>query len=58
MGLGYQIWCSVWTILIETPWLVVTAPVDLVTVLGWGDDGTTCPKCGGTECGAECLAIR
>lgn len=59
MGLGYQIWCSLFTIPIETVWLIVTGPVDLITVLGWGDDGTACPKCGETgPCAPDCVAVH
>ena len=38
MGLGYQVWCSIFTIPIETVWLVLTGPIDLVNVLWFGDD--------------------
>ena len=39
MGLGYQ-WVAMFpTLAIETVWLVITGPVDLVTVLAFGDDG-------------------
>ena len=38
MGLGYQ-WMTMFpAMLIETVWLVVTGPADLVTVLFFGDD--------------------
>jgi hypothetical protein len=39
MGLGYQIVGSIFSIPIETVWLLVTGPVDLITVLVSGDDG-------------------
>jgi hypothetical protein len=39
MGFGYQVVASAISIPIETVWLVVTGPVDLVTVMVWGDDG-------------------
>lgn len=38
MGLGYQWACSIPSILIETVWLVITGPIDLITVLA-DDDG-------------------
>jgi hypothetical protein len=41
MGLGYQIWCSIFTIPIETLFLPITGLFDLIYVLSTGDDGTT-----------------
>lgn len=38
MGLGYQIIVNIFSIPIETVWLLVTGPVDLITVLVSDDD--------------------
>ena len=38
MGLGYQWMASVPTILIDTVYLLITGPIDLVWVLGFGED--------------------
>ncbi len=38
MGLGYQWGASIFSILFETVWLIITGPIDLITVLA-DDDG-------------------
>ena len=38
MGLGYEIMVSIFSIPIETVWLLLTGPVDLITVLVSDDD--------------------
>jgi hypothetical protein len=40
MGFGYQVVASIFSIPIETVWLLVTGPVDLITVLVSDEDGT------------------
>ena len=39
MGFGYQVWASIFTIPIETVWLLLTGPIDLFNVLIFGDSG-------------------
>lgn len=46
MNMGYQWLAGLPTIVIDTVWLIVTGPIDLVWVLGWGDDEPTPPQSG------------
>jgi hypothetical protein len=38
MGLGYLMLASIPAIIIDTVWLILTGPIDLIWVLGWGED--------------------
>jgi hypothetical protein len=38
MGGGYIILASIPTIIIDTVYLIITVPIDIIWVLGWGDD--------------------
>ena len=41
MGGGYIILASIPTIIIDTVYLLITGPIDVIWVLGWGDDEPT-----------------